>query len=183
MMEEAKMNHIANAVEPLRTKAIEKAVEIANGQISKIISLLEENDFNSDAFAPFPDSRYPSNYKEKLELYKFVHSITDSVKCVLNIGEPNIRKISKAKEEHYIKRVKEEASFIFDKFIFKLTDKIGDVDEASLFGNFIWDYSVLTVVKNGKTEYWKTRSIFNTSKYGKVFMQFPTRKVKGKEAK
>ena len=55
--------------------------------------------------------------------------------------------------------------------------KISNAKEAKLTGD-CWNYSLLEITtEEGNIEVWKTRMIINISKLGKMFNQFPTRKV------
>jgi hypothetical protein len=81
--------------------------------------------------------------------------------------------------ERFITRAKEDAAAQYDSYVQKLIGKIGEVTAASLDGDHVWGFSYLTVtLPNGKKEVWKTQMIVNISKLGKLFNQFPTRKMK-----
>lgn len=81
--------------------------------------------------------------------------------------------------EKFIQAAKADAAAQYEAFVAKLQQKIGEVKNATLKGNHVWSYSILTVEKpDGTVEHWKTQMIINVSKLGKMFNQFPTRKVK-----
>ena len=62
----------------------------------------------------------------------------------------------------------------------KLTFKVGEVTEAKLQTlNGVWGESYLYVTTaEGNNECWKTQTIVNRSCLGKLFYQWPTRKLK-----
>jgi len=95
------------------------------------------------------------------------------------VSEPDTRIKSEFHEARFIKSACENAAFQYDAFIAKLDKKIGEAVSAELSGNHVWSFSVLTVEKaDGSIEHWKTQMIINFSKLGKMFNQFPTRKIK-----
>jgi hypothetical protein len=67
----------------------------------------------------------------------------------------------------------------YTAFIQKLEGKVGAHTAAALDGSHVWGFSILTVTKaDGTVEKWKTEQIINVSVLGKVFNQWPSRKVK-----
>ena len=71
-----------------------------------------------------------------------------------------------------------EAELNYLDYITKLENKIGvTVKTATLVGN-LWSGSILTVATTEGTQRWNTKIIINQSKYGKLFNQFPSRKLK-----
>jgi len=94
-------------------------------------------------------------------------------------NDPEIIRISDDLVARFIKIAKEDAAIQYDEFVAKLVIKIGKVTDATLFGNHVWSFSILTVTKeDGSIEKWKTQMIVNISKLGKLFNQWPTRKMK-----
>jgi hypothetical protein len=92
---------------------------------------------------------------------------------------PEFADMSAEKGEKFVQEARENAAFQYEAYVAKLNKKIGPAKSASLTGNHVWGYSFLTVVtESGETQIWKTQMIVNVSKLGKLFNQFPTRKVK-----
>ena len=87
-------------------------------------------------------------------------------------------RVSSKKVAKFIVDAQNEAARQYDLFVAKLVLKIGKAESATLEGNHVWDHSTLTVVKAGNTERWNTKQIWNVSKLGKDFPQWPTRKLK-----
>ena len=94
------------------------------------------------------------------------------------MNDPVPVKMDREEIARFIKNSKEEAAAQYDAFVAKLIRKIGVVETAELTGNHVWSYSYLNVTKaDGTKESWKTQMIVNVSKLGKLFNQWPTRKV------
>jgi hypothetical protein len=51
-------------------------------------------------------------------------------------------------------------------------------DSAELNGSRVWEHSILTGRKGDKVENWKTHQIWNVSKLGNEFPQWPMRLMK-----
>jgi len=80
--------------------------------------------------------------------------------------------ITDKKIEKFINDSRKDASEQYDASVAKLVKKIGPVTDATLDGDHVWNYSILTVAKeNGQIERWKTQMIINVSKLGKLFNQ------------
>ena len=92
---------------------------------------------------------------------------------------PNFRKASKQQEKKWLDLQARGAEMNYDSFINKMVVKVGEpCVEADLKGS-IWTNAVLTVTtESGEQQVWKTKIILNFSKFGKMFNQFPTRKMK-----
>lgn len=92
---------------------------------------------------------------------------------------PDFVDVTDERVARYVKTAREDAAAQYEAFVAKLTVKIGAVETATLAGRGVWSHSILTVTKSdGARENWKTQMILNVSGLGKVFNQWPTRKVK-----
>lgn len=76
----------------------------------------------------------------------------------------------------YLKAVEQQANDDVDAYIAKMVTYIGEVETAELDGQ-LWSYSSLIVTKDGEKQVHRTRCIINVSKYGKLFNQWPTRRI------
>lgn len=66
----------------------------------------------------------------------------------------------------------------FDGYIYKLSKKIGKPVKTATHEGSLWTNCKLTVTcEDGETQVWHTKCIFNCSCLGKVFNQWPTRRV------
>ena len=94
-------------------------------------------------------------------------------------GEPNLVKLSDEGCSRFIEQSAQDAALQYDAFICKLVSKVGEIVDASIEGDHVWGWSILTVTKaDGSKENWKTQQIRNYSVYGTPYLQWPTRIVK-----
>ena len=170
---------IARAVAPLKKQAVERANDAAREMVARAAAELKAGGDDLQLVAPYPKSNLSrAVYRQQLAKYKFFSRITTSRKSSRSMHEPDYRDMNPEAVEHFVKEARENAAFEFEAYVCKLTAKIGPVSEAKLEGTHVWSYSFLNVIKaNGERESWKTQTILNQSVYGKVFNQFPTRKV------
>lgn len=175
-------NLIALAVEPLRSEAMDRAEAKAKEVLLGISEKLTENNFDRDLFAPYPKGTDFSGYAPKKAYYDLVRRCTKTnwPNASRSMKDPDIGKMDFDVSAKFVKDAREDASAQYDAFIAKLTTKVGEgVVKAELTGNHVWGYSFLFVtLEDGSVQKWKTQMILNVSKLGKIFNQFPTRKVK-----
>ncbi len=180
-MNNAAMSKVAEAVEPLRAAAVERARQEAQALADRILS-----QFAADkTIANSP--RYGSpDYDTKMQNARLVHSLTSPVRFDASGRELNIleqreagRAVNQNLVKSFVRKAGEDASVAYTAFIQKLEAKVGECDSAVLSGNHVWSSSLLTVCKGEVKEYWRTQQIINVSKLGRLFNQWPTRKVKG----
>lgn len=176
------MTHpIETAVAHLKEDAMKRAEDFARERIAKAIQQLEEVGMDRDLVAPYPSAMKEDrkSYAVKLGRYRFFCSITKTVSGMHSFKDPRIVTVEEDKIEKVVAETREMAAAQYDAFVAKLINKTGEgVISAELTGNHVWGYSKLRVLKEGSEEIWKTQTIINVSKLGKVFNQFPTRKVK-----
>lgn len=173
------MNLIESAVSHLRDSAIDRAAKESQIVIDRVLNDLSENNWDAQICAPFPSSR-DSDFvrgKSKYELYRMLTSRQDDMSR--RPHSPDIRKVNQKLQDQFIENAKRDAGIQYDAFVAKLVAKVGEVTEATLDGEHVWGYSILTVKKpDGEVQRWKTQMIINVSKLNKLFNQWPTRKVK-----
>ena len=172
-------NAIELAVMPLKVVAIERAEKEAKELIIRCTKILKDNGFDLNKVAPYPSYKLNRNdYDIASSRYKLFRMFTRT-RPYRKMNEPEICVIDVNLIKKFIELSKEDASAQYDAFVAKLICKIGKVSEAKLTGNHVWSFSILTVTKaDGTVENWKTQMIVNVSKLGKLFNQWPTRKVK-----
>lgn len=173
-------NPIAAAVAPLKQGAQDYAEQCARRQCDRMLATLEEAGWDMQIAYPFPNGRMG---RAEYTLAKEDHYLCSRItKSTLDFsrrhGAPDPRTINPEGLEQYVAEVRKEAALSFEAYVEKLVEKVGPVDAASVCGNALWNFSVLTVQKNGTTEQWKTQQIVNVSKLGRLFNQWPTRKMK-----
>jgi hypothetical protein len=161
-------SHIANAVEPLRAAAIARAVERAREIAEWILARYAAE----PAAFEVPTLTFAN---------KRAHAVATSNRatlCALTVqGEP-LRLRSDERIERFVAQAGEDASAQYTAFVAKLECKVSECDSAELLGDHVWGHSTLTVRKGAQTECWRTHQIINVSKLGKVFNQWPSRKVR-----
>lgn len=174
-------NKIEIAVMPLKVSAVERAEKEAKELVERYTVKLVEAGFDLDVAAPYPNTiRCSRNeYHSAMAKRSTFCMIAKHVKGSRRHGEPAIVEICPEYVERFINMAKTDAAVQYDMFVAKLIIKIGEVTDATLKGDHVWSFSILTVTKaDGSVENWKTQMIINISKLGKLFNQWPTRKVK-----
>lgn len=175
-------NLIANAVEPLKQKSVDAAVERTINFHKSIIEKLQQNNFDIDAAFPRPKNfTSRAAYAAAGDLRAAVESIVDYEKSSYRMDETRIVKVNADKIVYELEQAALNAQASFDAYVTKLSIKVGTgiVDAHMGYVRGIWSDSNLTVYKNdGSKEVWNTKCITNRSKLGKWFNQFPTRKLK-----
>jgi hypothetical protein len=170
------------AVEPLKADAVGYAATTTMKAIEKVLKELASFGGDAEKYAPYPrDTRISRNeYLAQKAKHDFVARITKSADgaATRRWNAPDLRIASPEAIAREVEMAKEDAALQYDTFVAKLNSKIGACDTASLYGSHVWGSSVLTVTKGTETEYWKTQQIVNTSKLGRMFLQWPSRKVK-----
>jgi hypothetical protein len=76
------------------------------------------------------------------------------------------------------RRARQEANQLFDAFLYKMAGKIGTPITRAALSGVIWDGCTVEVATaTGETQIWTTKCILNQSVYGKLFNQWPTRRI------
>lgn len=156
------------ALEVLRADTLKRAEDYARQDAARVWKIVEECGFDQNAV------------EKKLGFY------SEDSKLARRMSNNNWRgelmTYNEKGVEYYVKEEIRNVNLIFDKYVFKLSEKVGPVTSAELLtGGNLWSYSDLKVVQeDGQTEVWTTRQIWNRSVKGKMFPQFPTRAASGK---
>lgn len=175
---------VGKAVHPLKVEAVRSARERMEHYIEQCKEKLEAADWNVNAVAPYPPSSMNRfAYQAALREYQFYAHITkwqdDSQRGRLDRAAPRYVEMNPVGCASEINWAERNAAFQYDEFICKLVVKVGECDSAELDGSHVWSESILTVRKGEALERWKTHQIWNVSKLGKDFPQWPTRMMKG----
>jgi anion-transporting ArsA/GET3 family ATPase len=152
-------------IEDFVSKAEERALE----SYQRVLNRLEEHEMNIDSLAPQPHSRMSTGEYRAAQNYRaFINSLV-----VIDNG-PFVKK-SLAKKTKYIETVKQQAREDYLAWISKMIEKIGKPVVSAVATGNPWQDSKLRVNTNdGEEQIWHTQMIINTSKYGKLFNQFPS---------
>ena len=174
-------NPIEIALLPLKTEAAKRAEIDSKNVIERISTELLAANNNLDIIAPKANSlrQNRNDYIITNEKRKFYRSLMKARQTSTRINEPLICDMDEHACLRFIEESIRNAEFEYDKFVTKMVRKIGDIKTASLFGEHIWGYSILTVTfEDNRQEKWRTQQIVNVSKLGKLFNQWPSRKIK-----
>lgn len=174
---------VVAAVEPLRTASLERAASEARAVIEKVCGWMEAAGWDAQEAAPYPNSNLSRlGYQKAKARYTLVRLLTEEAPSEgyrsYRPNEPEPRVLSLCGMARFISSATENANAQYTAFIAKLTEKVGDVTEATLTGSHVWGHSILKVEGPNGCERWKTQMIVNVSKLGNMFNQWPTRKVK-----
>lgn len=176
-------NPIVQVVLPLKADAAKRAEQYAKQMIERMRKALKTGEWDQNKVAPYPSGGGLYRDFAAMAEYQLCVSLTEwdykKQPGSRGFNEPCIVKMAPARCKKFVERTIKDAEAQYDAFVLKLTEKIGKTKTASLKGNHIWDESFMTVVLvNGETQVWHTQQITNISKLGKVFSQWPTRKLR-----
>ncbi len=176
-------NHpIAIAVEPLREDAKARARKAAENTVQQVKEGLKAHGGDRRLLAPYPPGSVGKKaFMQMASYYRLVRLLTEvdpKAHSYRGINDPDPAVMSAKGIREFIANAEKDADAQYSAFIAKLIAKIGECDSAILDGSHVWGYSTLTIQKGSTIERWRTQMIINVSKLGKMFNQFPTRKVK-----
>lgn len=170
---------IADAVEPLRASAVQHAAEYAEAYIERVLANIARHGWDFDKAYPLPTSRMSRSEYTQVAISRMNASrLVSWTKPSIRTGEPCIVVRSDKGCAKFVQDAKDDADASYTAFVAKLEAKVGEHQRATLEGNHVWGFSVLTVLTADGEQRWKTQQILNVSKLGKVFNQWPTRLVK-----
>lgn len=191
-------NHpVALAIMPLMDAAVERAEKAAVEHIARVKVKAAEGGWDLTVLAPVPASfncGRAEYQKAKARRMWFLSCTSYDSDAADAFNKANgfthwqkaheFIKADADAEARFIEMSKAEAAAQYVAFVWKLCAKVGDCDTATISGEHVWSHSILTVEKGDKdtgatwSERWKTQTIINVSVYGKLFNQWPSRKVK-----
>ncbi len=173
-------------LEAKRAEVVAHMVERAKDFVDRIFADLAKVGNDLNLYAPYPNNARSYSYRAEVDRHNFVMHLTSHTGSYTGSFNkdrdgnhiPQIVTRDDAKVAKYLVRAEEDANADFDSFLVKLAGKVGQVTEATLDGTYLWNHSVLTVkTEAGKTVKWMTQMILNVSVLGKLFNQWPTRKM------
>lgn len=191
---------VGRVVHPLKADAIKNAGDRARRIVAKVQGELEAAGWNITTAAPGAPrsmSAWSHEYKALNAKRSLFSTLTEedrdatsawhaaapqgdeeARRAYFRAGRPEIVRMSERGIARFVEMAEQGAALEYDAFICKLVAKVGDVDSAELTGSHIWAHSILTVRKGDTVENWKTQQIWNVSKLGNEFPQWPTRLMK-----
>ena len=170
-------NPVAAAVAPRREAVVARSMEVMREHLTAVAQKLQGTDLS--VVAAYPDSfrTNQEQYKRQQAFYSLARQVVTYTASDRPGASAPVTGLNEEGIERLVKQAGEEAAFSFDKYVAKLTAKVGECDAAEVVGP-LWGHSVLTVRKGATVESWKTQQIVNVSCLGKLFNQWPTRKMK-----
>lgn len=177
---------VGRVVEPLREAAVLRVEQYCRQRIARRAEELTAAGFDINAAAPRAHGHMNRmECRQAMALRSEYMEISKTAGSgVINLAQalgtqPHIVEVSEARIENVVTEAMERASMEYDMFVYKLCKKVAGHTAATLDGDHVWSYSVLTVTHtDGRVSRWKTQQITNVSKYGKVFAQWPSREMK-----
>ena len=159
---------LINVLNSNREEYKREAADRAAKQYDYYAETLKAAGYNLDVAAPAPQSGVGR------EVYRSMQAKRDA----LSRASGGTGKPSEALKARHVQAAVLGAEASFDEWVAKMVQKIGkDVKSATMTGN-PWTGSVLRVeTVDGESQVWKTQMIINSSKYGKMFNQFPSRRM------
>lgn len=177
------------ATKQAREVYTDRAIEFFMNGLVYMRKQLSDNGMDLNKVAPYPASYGPTfrgtkQYKIDLALHREFNSCFEtadkqaSYSLHLRRTDPWIVKEKSGVESKRRKDAVASANACFDSFVCKMLKKIGVDIISATFTGIIWDGCTLTVqCADGTTQVWNTKCILNQSVYGKLFNQWPTRRV------
>lgn len=177
-------------IHPMKVDAVDAMEKNVREAIEKLLAKLV--DHGGDIHKAFP---YNENWRTRTDsdrqdesLHNHVRRLTNDTEELIEIREyhrKNFKRVANPEAiERFVQENRDIAAMNYDMFICKMVSKVGpDVVSATIEGSHVWGNSILTVTKKipifGEVvERWHTQTIWNVSKYGLPFNQWPSRKMK-----
>lgn len=177
---------VGRAVHAQKAEAVRYAEQKAREIVARVEKELAEAGWDRQAYAPYPMNLRSGTLEHDRARAKhnLVSGLTMSdpakgYQINSRRGEPHFVVMDPDGVERFVENTMRDAAIQYDAFICKMVGKVGEgVTDAQLEGNHVWSYSHLTVRKGEAAEVWKTQQIVNYTKYGRPYLQWPSRKLK-----
>lgn len=162
--EEGSAEALVTALKENKTQYVEEARKRGLRFITNSQRKIEDKG-GVDSFAPDPDRGMA---RSNPEAYTKARKLRGWAEMIMSQNP-----------DQFAEKEAKAAGDSYDAWVYKLVQKIGKpVTGANVSGD-PWSGSTITVTTNdGEQQRWKTQMIINTSKLGKQFNQFPTRRMK-----
>jgi hypothetical protein len=174
---------VGRAVHDQKADAVKYAEEEARRIVARVEKELADAGWDRQAYAPYPMRIHAGtrDYGAKAK-YSLVQQLTTHAEGTyrsLSFGEPDPVVMDPEGVERFVDGARRDAALQYDAFICKMVAKVGPCDDAELDGSHVWGSSYLTVKKGAASEVWHTQQIANQTKYGRPYLQWPSRLMKG----
>ena len=170
---------IRAAVEPLRAEAIARAERAVLRWVQRTTEDIAAAGGDIEQIAPRPHGRMSREEYRAASAHRA--AILGIARDVANVvgRMRRVVVVDPTLVDRLIEQTRDEASSSFDGYVAKLAGKVGTIRSASICGATLWHGSTLTVeTEAGEVQRWRTTQIVNVSSLGKLFNQWPTRRLK-----
>lgn len=176
-----KINEAMNAaVAALATALLKNKMRRYN----EVVEQMTAHGWDFHAAFPYP-SAFDFDYMNKRIEYNFAAQVTQSIVTCPSPNRPDYRKLREGVTERFVQEADRDATTMIRAYAQKLAGKVTAADADYKIAsveytgrNDPFAASVLRMVDAaGNTMVWSTRCILNCSCKGKLFNQWPTRKV------
>lgn len=175
---------LAQALEPFRKASIDEASERARLIVWQVRDELAKHGGKLDEAAP---NRADIGSLHKRQL--FLRLATRVDKAAALSSRTAVYHVDPEAERRFIDQAEHAAEANFQAYVDKMRGKVkvpeataGPIKKAAAYSinlGSLWNGSTLTVWHDdGSSAEWRTKRIVNISVYGKLFNQWPTRRVK-----
>src|SRR5579859_292486 len=167
------------AMASIRAEYITRYVELELSTLRHDRAELAKVGMDANIYAPYPHgamSRF--DFRRVEALYYRVGSAFRCTATLLGPRDPKIVTEIPDAESKRRATATASANAVVDSYVHKLAGKIAKRAVSATTNGNIWDCALLTVnCYDGEVQTWKTQCILNTSCLGKLFNQWPTRRV------
>jgi hypothetical protein len=175
---------IADATHPLKEAALARTLEKSEDFVAWVKARLEHHGFDPYAIVPnVPTIPYNSAKPWEIKDNREKRADADNRRAMYTqFLQRSGDKYSWSQElaDRYVEMCLASTAAHYDSYVSKMNDKIKNPVSASFrWVGDVWGHSELIIqLADGSTEVWKTQTIVNCSKLGKLFNQWPSRRVK-----
>jgi len=182
---------IKDALRPCEAVLVKLFSEALHKQLQQLTADLERDGWNSEISYGYPKTSFcsRSDFKMQEDRYNLCKKYTgpDPVKqpCCRSMHDPDYRILRSDNAQRIQKEAELNAKLSLEGYCEKMALKVAKeagnvpVTSATYHGNVNpWGYSHIEVaLGDGTKQMWRTQMIVNTSCLGKLFNQWPTRRV------
>ena len=167
------LNAILTALEPCRAALEASCLRRLRAQSDLVAKHLEKHDWNFRAAFPFG---YPREGNTQREMAKALVVNAPNNPYALRPSEAWLVTMRPNLEAEQAAEAQRTVAGFLEAFAAKMLEKSGGVANEVSYTGAADPFSFSTITIDGVK--WNTKCIINVSKYGKLFNQWPTRRVK-----
>lgn len=171
---------LAAATAQIRADYVARFSELRLAQLVHDRAELAKVGMDARIYAPYPSGSNMdrASFKQAEARYYRVRNYFQSVSYVGSPNRPDPVTERPDAESKLRQLAESEANAMVDSYLHKMVAKIGKEISFAQTNGRIWDCATLTVTcRDGEIQNWDTKCILNVSCLGKVFNQWPTRRI------